>query len=89
MSPLFLIPLYTWYPAGVIAVAITLLSSFGVTGFIAGYCDYPANQFYDTFVGIAPDPNLLNSQTEIFVKTYCCIGPYLIGIVLSFILNNN
>ena len=86
---MFLIPLYTWYPTGVIAVAITLLSSFGVTGFIAGYCDDPANQFYDTFVGIAPDPNLPNSQTEIFVKTYYCIDAYLIGIVPRFILYNN
>ena len=31
ISPLFLILLYTWYFAGLIAIIITLLSSFGVT----------------------------------------------------------
>ena len=66
----------------------TLLLSFGDTGFIAGYYDYPANQFYDTFVGIAPDPNLPNSQTEIYGKPFCCIGPYLIGIVLDLYGNS-
>ena len=89
ISPLFLILLYTWYPAGLIAIVITLLSSFGVTGFIAGYYGYPASQFYDPFVGITPDPNLPDSQTEIYGKPYCRIGPYLIGIVLGFILYNN
>ena len=89
ISPLFLILLYTWYPAGLIAIAITLLSSFGVTGFIAGYYDYPANMLYDIFVGIKPDPNLPDVSTEIYGKPYCRIGPYLIGIVLGFILYNN
>ena len=89
ISPLFLILLYTWYPAGLIAIAITLLSSFGVTGFIAGYYDYPASQFYDAFVGITPDLNLPDVSTEIYGKPYCRIGPYLIGIVLGFILYNN
>ena len=74
---MFLILLYTWYPAGLIAIVITivitLLLSFGVTGFIAGYYDHPANQFYDAFVGIAPDPNLPDSQTEIYVKPYCVV----------------
>ena len=89
ISPLFLILLYTWYPAGLIAIVITLLSSFGVTGFIAGYYDYPANTLYEPFVGITPDPNLPDSQTEIYGKPYCRIGPYLIGIILGFILYNN
>ena len=89
ISPLFLILLYTWYPAGLIAIVITLLSSFGVTGFIAGYYGYPASQFYDAFVGITPDPNLPDVSTEIYGKPYCRIGPYLIGIILGFILYNN
>ena len=90
ISPLLLIPLYYWLPAGLIAVAVLLAASIGVTGFIAGYYGFPANQFGPLFFGTDIRPTDFPDQfTEIYVKPYCRISPYLIGIVLGYIFFKN
>ena len=35
--------------------------------------------------GEAPGPNFPNQTSEIYSKLHCCISPYLVGIVLSYI----
>ena len=88
ISPLLLIPLYMWFPVGVAAIGVVLLGSFGVTGFIAGYYDYPANTLYKTLIGQTDRPDFPDESTEIYGKPYCRISPYLVGILLGYILYN-
>ena len=88
ISPLLLIPLYMWFPAGVAAIGVVLLGSIGVTGFIAGYYDYPASSFYNLYVGQTDRPDFPGQETEIYGKPYCRISPYLVGIFLGYILYN-
>jgi peptidoglycan/LPS O-acetylase OafA/YrhL len=89
ITPLFLIPLYIWFPAGLISVGITLIASVGVTGFIAGYYQYPANVFYPTFSGNYPDPRQPDTSSQIYGKPYCRIPPYLVGILLGYVIYKN
>ena len=89
ITPLFLITLYASLPIGLISIAITLLASMGVSGFIGGFYEYPASTFYDLYKGITPDPKQPTVDTTIYGKPYCRIGPYLIGILLGYIIFKN
>lgn len=84
-APLVLIPLYYWFPSGIIALCVTLLSSIGVTGFIAGYYGYSANIIESSFES-PPPTNLPSENDQIYAKPYCRISPYIVGIFLGYLL---
>ena len=88
ISPLLIIPLFYWFPAGIIAVCTLLLASFGVTGFIVGYYGYAANMFTGMMTtSLLPAPsNQPNEMDQIYFKPYCRIAPYLVGILLGYFL---
>ena len=79
ISPLIIVPLYVWFTGGLIASSVLLLVSFAVTGFLVGFYNFPASSYLPWGVP-STSPNY---ETEIYVKPYCRIGPYIIGLVLG------
>ena len=89
ISPLIIIPLFVWFPGGVIASGILLLASFFVTGFITGFYRFPASEFFNLAWGLPTQPNSPDYQSEVYIKPYCRIGPYIIGLLLGAIFYYN
>ncbi|GIY74671.1 nose resistant to fluoxetine protein 6 [Caerostris extrusa] len=89
ISPLFLYPLWRWPRVGFSILALTLISTWTATGVLSYKYD-----LIPMFVGAthAKDFNayaekMWNSFDLIYDKPYCRIAPYIIGIILGFILN--
>ena len=82
VAPVVLIPLYYFFPVG-LAISIGMLGvSFIATGSIAGVHKYSANTFQQT-----PNATAETHQSDdIYIKSYCRIAPYLVGLVLGYIL---
>ena len=79
ISPLIIVPLYLWFTGGLIASGFLLLVSFAVTGFLVGFYNLPASTYLPWGVSFgSPDYG-----TQVYVKPYCRIGPYIIGLVLG------
>ena len=89
ITPLFLIIFYASFPIGLISIGITLAASMGVSGFIGGFYGYHANTFYNLYNAIAQNASIPTVDTTIYGKPYCRIGPYLIGILLGYIIFKN
>uniref|UniRef100_A0A1X7VDC1 Nose resistant-to-fluoxetine protein N-terminal domain-containing protein n=1 Tax=Amphimedon queenslandica TaxID=400682 RepID=A0A1X7VDC1_AMPQE len=89
ITPLFLIVLYASFPIGLVSIGITLAASMGVSGFIGGFYGYHANSFYNLYNGITQNASIPTVDTTIYGKPYCRIGPYLIGILLGYIIFKN
>ena len=79
LAPLVLIPLYFSFPIGLAIAAIMLCATLATNGAIAGTQKFLANTDL-------PDPSNVNQSDDIYVKPYCRAAPYLVGIVLGFIL---
>ena len=76
ISPIVLCLLYHWLPCGVISLCVLLMSSLVATGAIAGYYRYEDNLFIHTKPAYSDD---------IYVKPYCRIAPYLVGLALGYV----
>lgn len=76
ISPPILWLLFRFLPLGVISLFILLGSSLIATGAIAGYYQYYANIF------IRSNPAY---SDDIYVKPYCRIAPYLVGLALGYV----
>ena len=89
ISPLIIYPLYVWFTGGVMASAALILVSFAVTGFIAGFYHLPASQFFPLAHGFPVLPDFPDYSTQVYIKPYCRIGPYIVGLVLGAIFFYN
>ena len=87
ISPLIIIPLFIWFPGGVIASGILLLTSFAATGFITGFYRLPASAFLPLDWGVPIQKNFPDYMSQIYIKPYCRIGPYIIGLLLGAIFH--
>lgn len=82
ISPLILIPLYYIPWLGLSLITVLLAASFAVTGALIGIHNVGPN-------GI-PIPGLpaptLDYSSQIYAKPYCRIPPYLVGMILGYMM---
>ena len=79
LAPLVLIPLYHLFPVGLAIAGVLLCATFASNGAIAGTKHFLANT-------VLPDPSNTLQSNDIYVKPYCRAAPYLVGLVLGFLL---
>ncbi|CAC5358118.1 unnamed protein product [Mytilus coruscus] len=77
LSPLILLPLYHFHLLGVGILMVFLVGTTITTGVISSHYDIPANNF---------DAGDATHWKKLYVKPYCRIGPYLVGMYAGYIL---
>ena len=82
MAPLVVIPLYYLFPLGLIIAAGILFSGFIVTGTLAGVNGFHAIVTNDVNETI----NHEHYNDLIYTKPWGRVGPYLVGLVLGFVI---
>ena len=85
VAPLMVVMLYYSLTLGLVNVGVFLFGSFIATGSIAGYYKFDANTFYP-FFGPSHASTVTTSSDELYIKPYARISPYLVGIVLGYLL---
>ena len=83
IAPLILVPLYYSLKRGLTITGLLLSLSFIITGAIAGVNDYSPVSALKPF-----EPDGKEQTDDIYVKPYCRIAPYLVGLILGYILHN-
>ena len=87
VAPLMIIPLFLFYPAGLAVLGLFLVANIATLGGITGGYDLQANMFTDA--NFDPRANVTegrNVNDDLYIKPWTRIGPYLIGILLGFLL---
>ena len=77
VAPVVLIPLYHFFPVGLLISGVMLSVTFAANGAIAGTQHFLANTLL---------PGTERESDDIYVKPYCRAAPYIVGLVLGFIL---
>ena len=87
IGPLMIIPLYFLFPLGLAVVGILLMMSFAITGALAGHFKYPASVFFPLADSTLPNQGPPWDYTDLlYSKPWSRIQPYLVGIVLGYLL---
>ena len=90
VAPLMIVPLFLSVPVGLMSVAIFLFGSFAATGTISGYYGFEANVLSGDTANstspVVPPFQGVNQMDELYIKPYARIAPYLVGLVLGFVL---
>ncbi|WAR03139.1 NRF6-like protein [Mya arenaria] len=81
ISPLIIIPLYFSGVLGVAVCLVFLVATMLASGLIASINDLPM-----TFVTPAGNTKIGQYFDDYYVKPYCRIGPYVVGMLLGYIL---
>ena len=83
IAPLILIPMYASIRKGLAITGTLLLASLIATGMIVGIYGFSPVSALQPFTSNGSD------QTDaVYIKSYCRISPYLIGLVLGYILHH-
>ncbi|XP_071495950.1 nose resistant to fluoxetine protein 6-like [Diadema antillarum] len=92
LSPLILLPLFWFTTVGVLALVTTCLVSFITTAILMSKYDLPPGLFAASTSIFVPSANGLSPsdgveyQDKIYVKPYCRIPPYLVGMAMGYII---
>ena len=92
LAPLIIIPLYYIYPVGLGLLAVLVPVNLAIIGGIAGGYGLSTNVAKFEEVQSAQSeggPERHNLTDDIYTKPWTRVGPYLIGILLGFILFKN
>ncbi|KAK3701463.1 hypothetical protein QZH41_014540 [Actinostola sp. cb2023] len=85
ISPLLLYAAYKFkLPGLTVSVGSLLVASFVATGAIMGYYHLPATQAM-AFTNQTQGPAVNNFTNWVYIKPYCRIAPYLVGIILGYV----
>ena len=77
LAPFILIPLYYIFPVGLAISGSLILVTFAANGAIAGKYDFSANTLLDASQ---------QQSNDIYVKPYTRAAPYIVGLVVGFLL---
>lgn len=84
ISPLFLYLLYRNRRLGFSVLFGTFLLSIGITAYISAANHFPAIPYVGTVV---PQALLNDYSGQLYIKPYCRIGPYLIGLAMGYFVH--
>ena len=73
LAPIVIIPLYFFFPLGLIIAGVFLVGTFVANGAISAMKELDASPFQDT------------DQSEIYIKPYTRAAPYIVGLVLGYV----
>ena len=85
ISPIFLLPLYFLSPIGFGLIAGVLVVGFTVTATLVGVFNFQASTFASLAYQYIENPNI-TSNDLLYTKPWSRIFPYLVGILLGYIL---
>ena len=85
ISPLIIIPLYFFFPLGLLLAGGFLMLSFIITGALTGVFDFQANTFAPFAYQYATNVTV-SSQDLLYIKPWHRISPYLVGLILGYLL---
>ncbi|XP_056006926.1 nose resistant to fluoxetine protein 6-like [Ostrea edulis] len=82
ISPLMLVPLHHYYPLGVGICVVSLLGSAVAPGVISYVLDLPPTPVG----GGGSQQGMADYLTYYYIKPYCRMGPYIVGILVGSLL---
>jgi peptidoglycan/LPS O-acetylase OafA/YrhL len=83
ISPIMLIPLYFSGPVGLVITGIILVGSLIVTGILAGVYNIGVSSLSAL---LQPSVTVGDYGSIYYVKPYCRIAPYIVGIVVGYMI---
>lgn len=84
ISPIIIYALYRKPLVGILLICLLFLGSTSFTAFYTAINDFPAAPYMSD---ITPLDKLNDFMGKVYVKPYCRIGPFLVGMVTGYILH--
>ena len=86
-SPLIIIPLYFLFPLGLAISGVVILVCLVISGTLAGIYDHQANQLSQFAYNYTGNSSIdMTYDNLLYVKPWHRVAPYIVGLVLGYIL---
>ena len=89
IAPLILVPLYYLAPVGAIVALAVLMSGFVTTATLAGVYDFQSSVWASAFAYHYVPKTNLTTDDVLYIKPWTRISPYVVGLILGFLLYKN